>query len=170
MKQPGSNSRTLSHLGFRSDGGLPFSGSFSKVNHKTYVPTNAICLVVVVNMALMSIYFGSVTGFGTILAISTEGFCKFGWAPRLLYHLLIRQCRLILYHASCSSPLGSLDWQRPRSCRRFLLIEIWLRPQHHRPFIPGFCLYHFQLPFCSSDRRQQHELYLCRSRCECSHR
>jgi uncharacterized membrane protein YczE len=33
-------------------------------------------LVVAVNIVLMSIYFGSVTGFGTILAISTEGFCK----------------------------------------------------------------------------------------------
>ena len=59
---------------FARDGGLPFSSFFSKVNHKSHVPVNAICLVVFVNMALMSIYFGSVTGFGTILAISTEGF------------------------------------------------------------------------------------------------
>ncbi|EHK97915.1 putative Uncharacterized amino-acid permease PB24D3.02c [Glarea lozoyensis 74030] len=59
---------------FARDGGLPFSKIFSKVDAKRQVPVNAICLVVAVNMALMSIYFGSVTGFGTILAISTEGF------------------------------------------------------------------------------------------------
>lgn len=62
---------------FARDGGLPFSAFFSKVNPKSQVPVNAICLVVTVNIALMSIYFGSVTGFSTILAISTEGFCKF---------------------------------------------------------------------------------------------
>jgi choline transport protein len=61
---------------FARDGGLPFSSFFSKVNPKSQVPVNAICLVVAVNIVLMSIYFGSVTGFGTILAISTEGFCK----------------------------------------------------------------------------------------------
>ena len=60
---------------FARDGGLPFSKFFSKVDPKRHVPINAICLVVI-NMALMSIYFGSVTGFNTILAISTKGFCK----------------------------------------------------------------------------------------------
>ncbi len=62
---------------FARDGGLPFSNFFSKVNKKSHVPVNAICLVVVVNIAFMSVYFGSVTAFGTILAISTEGFCKY---------------------------------------------------------------------------------------------
>jgi choline transport protein len=62
---------------FARDGGLPFSKFFSKVDRKSQVPINAICLVVAINMALMSIYFGSVTGFNTILAISTEGFCKY---------------------------------------------------------------------------------------------
>ncbi len=59
---------------FARDGGLPFSKFFAKVNPRLYVPINAICLVVVVNCALMSIYFGSITGFNTVLAISTEGF------------------------------------------------------------------------------------------------
>jgi amino acid transporter len=58
------------------DRGLPFSDIFSKVEPNSHVPANAICLVAVINMALMSIYFGSVTGFNTILAISTESFCK----------------------------------------------------------------------------------------------
>ncbi len=62
---------------FARDGGLPFSTFFAKVNPKSQVPVNAICLTVAINIAFMSIYFGSVTGFGTILSISTEGFCEF---------------------------------------------------------------------------------------------
>lgn len=62
---------------FARDHGLPFSTFFSKVNPKTHVPVHAILVVVGVNFALMSIYFGSITGFNTILAISTEGFCKY---------------------------------------------------------------------------------------------
>lgn len=61
---------------FARDGGLPFSKFFARVHPTLYVPINAVCLVVVVNCALMSIYFGSITGFNTVLAISTEGFCK----------------------------------------------------------------------------------------------
>lgn len=56
---------------------LPFSNIISKVHPTLHVPTYAILLVLVVNMALMAIYFGSVEGFNTVLAISTEGFCKF---------------------------------------------------------------------------------------------
>lgn len=41
-----------------------------------HVPVNAILLVLVTNMGLMSIYFGTVEGFNTVLAISTEAFCQ----------------------------------------------------------------------------------------------
>ena len=41
-----------------------------------HVPINAILLVLVTNMGLMSIYFGTVEGFNTVLAICTEAFCK----------------------------------------------------------------------------------------------
>lgn len=61
---------------FARDNGLPFSSFFKKVDTTRHVPTPAILLVLVINMALMSIYFGSITGFNTILAFSTEGFCK----------------------------------------------------------------------------------------------
>ena len=61
---------------FARDRGLPFSGLFSRVDKKRFVPVYSILLVLGVNMALMSIYFGSITGFNTVLAISTEGFCK----------------------------------------------------------------------------------------------
>ena len=60
---------------FARDRGLPFSSIISRVDPKTHVPVYSILLVTFVNMALMSIYFGSVTGFNTVLAISTEAFC-----------------------------------------------------------------------------------------------
>ena len=66
---------------FARDGGLPFSNIISYVHPTLHVPIYAIALVLVVNMALMSIYFGSITGFNTVLAISTEGFCKLPFPP-----------------------------------------------------------------------------------------
>jgi choline transport protein len=59
---------------FARDHGLPFSGTISKVHPTLHVPIYSILTVLIVNMALMAIYFGSITGFNTVLAISTEGF------------------------------------------------------------------------------------------------
>lgn len=59
---------------FARDHGLPFSGTISKVHPTLHVPVYSILTVLIVNMALMAIYFGSVTGFNTVLGISTEGF------------------------------------------------------------------------------------------------
>jgi amino acid transporter len=102
-----------SRLGFAfaRDRGLPFSGFFSKVNHQSHVPVNAICLVVVINMALMSIYFGSVTGFNTILAISTEGFCKCFNVPYTTQLLIM--FRPILHHAVGSPSMGCWSGKGP---------------------------------------------------------
>ena len=61
---------------FARDRGLPFSGIISKVHPTLHVPVYSILLVLVINIALMSLYFGTVTGFNTVLAISTEAFCK----------------------------------------------------------------------------------------------
>ena len=61
---------------FARDKGLPFSSAFSKVNGKQGVPVNAVLLACGVQMALNSIYFGSVQGFNTVIAIATEGFCE----------------------------------------------------------------------------------------------
>lgn len=61
---------------FARDKGLPFSSIISKVHPTLKVPVNAILLVLVINIGLMSIYFGTVEGFGTVLAICTEAFCK----------------------------------------------------------------------------------------------
>jgi choline transport protein len=62
---------------FARDNSLPFSKFFSKVDRKTHVPVNAVLLTLVVQLALDAIEFGTTTGFQTVIAISTEGFCKF---------------------------------------------------------------------------------------------
>ena len=61
---------------FARDHGLPFSKVFAKVEPKRQVPVYAILLACGVQMALNSIYFGTVTGFNTVISIATEGFCK----------------------------------------------------------------------------------------------
>ena len=59
---------------FARDHGLPFSKFFAKVDTYRQVPTYSVLLCLVVQMALQSIYFGSYTGFATVIAIATEGF------------------------------------------------------------------------------------------------
>jgi len=63
---------------FARDRGLPFSDAISYVHPTLHTPVNAILVVLVVNIGLMSIYFGTVEGFNTVLAISTEAFCMSG--------------------------------------------------------------------------------------------
>ncbi|KAF1915841.1 GABA permease [Ampelomyces quisqualis] len=58
---------------FARDNGLPFSAQISKVSSRS-VPVNAVILTAVVQMAFNSIYFGTTTGFNTIIAITTQGF------------------------------------------------------------------------------------------------
>jgi choline transport protein len=62
---------------FARDRGLPFSGIFSKVESKKKVPINAILLTALVQIAFNSIYFGTLTGFETVITVATEGFCKY---------------------------------------------------------------------------------------------
>lgn len=59
---------------FSRDHGLPLSSYISRVHPTLHIPHYSILTVLVVNMALMAIYFGSTTGFNTVLAFSTEGF------------------------------------------------------------------------------------------------
>ena len=61
---------------FARDRGLPFSGFLSKVNKANSTPVNALCAGVVVQCALLAIYFGAAEGFSTVIAIATEGFCE----------------------------------------------------------------------------------------------
>lgn len=60
---------------FARDQGLPFSGTLAKVDRKKHIPIYAIVVTVVVQMAFNSIYFGTVTGFNTVVSIATTGFC-----------------------------------------------------------------------------------------------
>lgn len=60
---------------FARDQGLPFSGTLSKVDRKKHIPIYAVVVTVVVQMAFNSIYFGTVTGFNTVVSIATTGFC-----------------------------------------------------------------------------------------------
>lgn len=68
-------SRTL--FAFSRDHGLPFSHLFSRVQPRRQVPVAAILLACGVQMVMNSIYFGTVTGFSTVISIATEGFCTF---------------------------------------------------------------------------------------------
>lgn len=59
---------------FARDRGLPFSSFVSRIEPRYQVPVVAICVSGVVQMAFTAIYFGTVTGFNTVIAIATEGF------------------------------------------------------------------------------------------------
>lgn len=74
---------------FARDRGLPFSRLFAKVDAKRQVPIYSILLCMVVQMALNSIYFGTYTGFATVISIATEGF-YLSYAMPLLVRVLAR--------------------------------------------------------------------------------
>ncbi|KAI9711024.1 MAG: hypothetical protein M1820_002462 [Bogoriella megaspora] len=75
---------------FARDQGLPFSGTLSKVHGKTKVPVYALVTAAVAQMALNSIYFGTITGFNTVISIATEGFYVSYALP--LVSLLLSRC------------------------------------------------------------------------------
>ncbi|KAI9735341.1 MAG: hypothetical protein M1818_006536 [Claussenomyces sp. TS43310] len=78
-------SRSL--FAFARDRGLPLSHVVSKVDTRLQVPVVAILVGAVVQMAFNSIYFGTVTGFDTVIAIATEGF-YLSYAMPLLVRLI----------------------------------------------------------------------------------
>lgn len=61
---------------FSRDHGLPFANLLGKVQKGWGVPVWALLLAIAVQVGLNSIDFGTTTGFETVIAISTEGFCK----------------------------------------------------------------------------------------------
>ena len=71
------------------DRGLPFRQLFSKIDAKKQVNIYAILLGATMQMALNSIYFGSVTGFFTAISIATEGF-YLSYAMPLFVRILAR--------------------------------------------------------------------------------
>lgn len=80
-------SRSL--FAFARDQGLPLSSVFARVEPKRQVPVNAILLACAVQIALNSIYFGTLTGFNTVISIATEGF-YLSYAMPLLARILAR--------------------------------------------------------------------------------
>lgn len=60
---------------FARDHGLPFSGLWSQVEPKKKIPLYAVLLTVAVQLGLNAIYFGTETGFETVISIATTGFC-----------------------------------------------------------------------------------------------
>ena len=72
---------------FARDHGLPFSKLFAKVDPKRQVPIYAILLAFAVQIALNSIYFGTLTGFNTVISIATAGF-YLSYAMPLLARIL----------------------------------------------------------------------------------
>ncbi|KAJ5881640.1 uncharacterized protein N7529_000312 [Penicillium soppii] len=75
---------------FARDHGLPFSELWSQVEPKKKIPLHAIILAVLVQLSLNAIYFGTETGFETVISISTTGFyVSYGLAllSRLLGYL-----------------------------------------------------------------------------------
>ncbi|KAL4749826.1 hypothetical protein BDW72DRAFT_213868 [Aspergillus terricola var. indicus] len=63
-----------SFFAFSRDCGLLFPTALSKVTRKRHIPLNAILATTLMQMAFNSIYFGTVTGFNTIISIATTGF------------------------------------------------------------------------------------------------
>lgn len=74
---------------FARDRGLPASKIWAEVDVRKQVPIYAILLCGVVQMALNSIYFGTYTGFATVIAVATEGF-YLSYAMPLFVRILAR--------------------------------------------------------------------------------
>jgi choline transport protein len=72
---------------FARDHGLPYSNIISKVEPRRHVPAAALLLATMIQMAFNSIYFGTVTGFNTVIAIATEGY-YLSYAMPLLARLI----------------------------------------------------------------------------------
>ncbi|KAI8938293.1 hypothetical protein NX059_005947 [Plenodomus lindquistii] len=81
---------------FARDSGLPFSSTLRKMSSRQ-VPVYAVLLTAVMQMAFNSIYFGTTTGFNTIIAIGTQGFYLSYLMPllsRILAHFTGKKTRL----------------------------------------------------------------------------
>lgn len=85
---------------FARDHGLPFSPFWSKVDEKRKVPVRAILLAGGFQMALCAIDFGTVTGFNTVIAIATEGFCEILIMHMICSYLTAWPFRLVICDSS----------------------------------------------------------------------
>jgi amino acid transporter len=125
---------------FARDRGLPFSSIFSEVESKKKVPVYAILLTTAVQIAFNSIYFGTLTGFETVITVATEGFCKLhsnivendamltkidlSYAMPLLARLLSRiiEPKDPAHKAGLSGPYSLGRWGLPLNLLAFLFL------------------------------------------------
>ena len=131
---------------FARDHGLPFSKVFAKVEPKRQVPVYAILLACVVQMALNSIYFGTVTGFNTVISIATEGFCKITFYFFALSTRTYLDFRSFLRHASFRPHPRSIHRSRQGSPRPLHTGEMGCSVEYHRICLPPVHIHHLQLP------------------------
>lgn len=144
------SSRSL--FAFSRDHGLPFSKIFfSKVEPKRQVPVNAIILACVAQMALNSIYFGTSTGFNTVISIATEGFCKLslispfsrkGRPPHLFFNPYSDLIRSLIRHAASLPPPGPLLLDPAHDPWPVHARGMERPTQRHRPRLPCLHLHH----------------------------
>ena len=140
---------------FARDHGLPFSKVFAKVEPTRQVPVNAILLGAGVQIALNSIYFGTTTGFNTVISIATEGFCEYigiglhnfqNFTDTIKYRPLV-----------CDALIGahsrSIHWPCKSPLRPIYSWKVWPCTQYHRFCLSRFYLHYFQL----SDPQSCHE-------------
>ena len=148
---------------FARDHGLPFSPVFSKVEPKKQVPVYAILLACGVQLCMNSIYFGTLTGFSTVISMATEGFCKPILFPFPILSSLTRD-RPLLRHAP------PRPYPRPflRLCQSSLRAlgsgQVRYLPEYNRLHLPTLHIHYLQFPNHQSRQPNQYELHLCRHR------
>src|SRR5690242_4955301 len=120
---------------FARDQGLPFSDMLSKVSSRR-VPVYAVLLTGAVQIAFNSIYFGTVTGFNTIVAVATQGFCES--ASMLPLRVPANANRSLLRHAPPCPHHRPLLRQEDQARRSLLARALRHRFEHDRLRLSGF--------------------------------
>lgn len=121
---------------FARDNGLPYSELLSKVSSRS-VPVYAIVLTALVQMAFNSIYFGTTTGFNTIIAIATQGFCE-SWSTTAGADANIS--RSVISHATVIAHHRSFLWKENQIGGPIFAWSLRHRAQHHWISILGLYL------------------------------
>lgn len=127
---------------FARDQGLPFSELLSKVSSRS-VPVYAVLLTGIVQIAFNSIYFGTVTGFNTIVAVATQGFCKLPVLCTASRHT--DMTRSLLRHATARSHHWPFLWQEDKARRLVLARPVRHCAEHYRLPFPGVHVHHLEL-------------------------
>jgi amino acid transporter len=129
---------------FARDQGLPYSDLLSKVSSRS-VPVYAVLLTGLVQIAFNSIYFGTVTGFNTIVAIATQGFCKLQTTLGMSQANFVRS---FLRHAAARTHHRTLLRQEDETRGPLLARSMGNRAEHHWFLVPGIHVHHRELPQC----------------------